>query len=202
MRKLTIAKMKANLKESVYIDEYLLKEKITDPEIPENIIRSFYDNSPKNYRIEEAVKVSHILIKVADNATEKDTKKAYLKAVKIRKEILDGNDFAETAIEKSECNSASGGGSLRYVVRGYMPKEFEEAAFALEIDEISKVIKTKFGYHIIKVSEKVPAGTRPYEEVRDFIKKYFQMDETKKRLNDHIAKLKEKAEIEILIQQN
>jgi peptidyl-prolyl cis-trans isomerase C len=202
MRKLTIDKMKANLRDSVYIDEYLLKQKISDPEIPENIIRSFYESNPNNYRIEEAVKVSHILIKVADNATEKDTKKAYLKAVKIRKNILDGNDFAETAIEKSECNSASGGGSLRYVVRGYMPKEFEEAAFALEIDEISEVVKTKYGYHIIKVSEKVPEGTRPYEEARDFIKKYFQMDETKKRLNDHIAKLKEKAEIEILILQN
>ena len=117
MRKLTIDKMKANLRNSVYIDEYLLKQKITDPEIPENIIRSFYESNPKNYRIEEAVKVSHILIKVADNATEKDTKKAYKKAVKIRKNILDGNDFAETAIEKSECNSASGGGSLRYIIR-------------------------------------------------------------------------------------
>ena len=202
MRKLTVDKLKANLRESVYIDAYLLKEKISNPEIPEIIIRSFYEGNPKNFHINESVKVNHILIKVADNATEKDTKKAYKKAVKIRKSIIAGNDFAETAIEKSECNSASGGGSLKYVIRGYMPKEFEEAAFALKIDEISEVIKTKFGYHIIKVSEKVPAGTRPYEEVRDFIKKYFQMDETKKRLNDHIAKLKEKAEIEILIQQN
>jgi peptidyl-prolyl cis-trans isomerase C len=203
MRKLTIDKMKANLRDSVYIDEYLLKQKISDPEIPENILTSFYESNPKNYHIDESIKVSHILIMVADNATKEDTEKAYIKAVEIRKSILDGNDFAETAIEKSECNSASGGGSLRYIKRaGYMPKEFEDAAFALEIDKISEVVKTKFGYHIIKVTEKIPEGTRPYEESRDFIKKYFQMEETKKRLNDHIAELKEKAEIEIFLPQN
>ena len=202
MRKLTVDKLKANLRESVYIDAYLLKEKISNPEIPENTIRSFYEGNPKNFHINESVKVSHILIKVADNATEKDTKKAYKKAVKIRKNILDGNDFAETAIDKSECNSASGGGDLKYIKRGYMPKEFEDVAFALEIDKISEVVKTKYGYHIIKVSEKISEGTVPYEEARDFIKKYFQMDETKKRLNDHIAELKAKAEIEILLPQN
>ena len=195
--------MKANLRESVYVDEYLLKQKISDPEIPEEDLRDFYDRSPGDYHIAESVKVSHILISVADNATEKDTKKAYKKAVKIRTSILDGNDFAETAIEKSECNSASGGGRLKgYIKRGYMPKEFEDAAFTLKVDEISDVVKTKFGYHIIKVSEKIPEGTVPYEDARDFILKYFQMDETKKRLNEHIAKLKEKAEIEILLPQN
>ena len=82
-----------------------------------------------------------------------------------------------------------------------MPKEFEDAAFALEIDKISEVVKTKYGYHIIKVSEKIPEGQVPYEEVRDFILKFFQMEETKKRLNEHIAKLKEKAEIEIFLPQ-
>ena len=63
------------------------------------------------------------------------------------------------------------------------------------------MVKTKYGYHIIKVSEKIPEGQVPYEEVRDFILKFFQMEETKKRLNEHIAKLKEKAEIEILLPQ-
>lgn len=202
MRNLTVEKMKANLRESVYVDEYLLKEKISDPEIPEEVLRDFYDSGPGDYHINESIKLSHILISVADNATEKDTKKAYKKAVKIRKSILKGKDFAETAIKKSECNSASGGGRLKYIKRGYMPKEFEDVAFALEVDEISDVVKTKFGYHIIKVSEKIPEGQIPYEDARDFIKKFFQMDETKKRLNDHIAKLKEKAEIEILLPQN
>ena len=202
MRNLTVEKMKDNLRESVYTEEYLLKQKITDPEIPEEDLKAFYKSSPGDYHIDESIKVSHILIKVADNATEKDTKKAYKKAVKIRKKLLDGKDFAETAIDKSECNSASGGGGLRYINRGYMPKEFEDVAFALEIDKISEVVKTKYGYHIIKVSEKIPEGTRPYEETRDFITKYFKTEESKKRLEAHIAKLKEKAEIEILLQQN
>jgi peptidyl-prolyl cis-trans isomerase C len=189
MRKVTEEKLKSNLRDSVYVDAYLLKHKITDPEIPEKKIKEFYEDSPETYHRDESIKVSHILISVADNATEKETQQANLKAVKIRKSILDGNDFAEMA-------------SLKYMKRGYMPKEFEDAAFTLEVDEVSDVVKTKFGYHIIKVSEKTPEGQVPYEEVRDFIKKFFQMDESKRRLNEHIAELKAKADIEILLPQN
>ncbi len=201
-RNLTVEEMKKNLRESVYVDAYLLKQKISDPEIPERVLRDFYEMGPSDYHIDESIKVSHILISVADNATKEETQQAYLKAKKIRKSILNGKDFAEMAINNSDCNSASGGGRLKYIKRGYMPKEFEDEAFTLEVDEISEVVKTKFGYHIIKVSEKIPEGQVPYEEARDFIKKFFQMDETKKRLNDHIAELKEKAEIEILLPKN
>jgi len=56
-----------------------------------------------------------------------------------------------------------------------------------------------FGYHIIKVSEKTPGGVAPYHEVRDFIKKFLQEDESKKKLAEHLAKLKEKAKIEIFL---
>ncbi len=81
-----------------------------------------------------------------------------------------------------------------------MPKEFDEVAFTIEKDTVSEIVETKFGYHIILVTDKIPGGITPYEEVRDFIKKYLQKDESKKRLAEHIAKLKEKATIEILLE--
>lgn len=199
MKGITIEELKGNFKKRVYIDEYLKKQGISDPEIPEENIKGFYDSSPKAYSREESVKVSHILIKVDENAGPKEKERAWKKAEQIRKEILGGKAFAEMAKKHSECNSASGGGSLRYTKRGYMPEEFDQVAFSLKKGVVSEVVETKFGYHIIKVSEKTPGGVAPYHEVRDFIKKFLQEDESKKKLAEHLAKLKEKAKIEILL---
>lgn len=80
-----------------------------------------------------------------------------------------------------------------------MPEEFEKVAFDLKKGAMSDPVETKFGYHIIKVFEKTPAGVAPYHEVKDFIRKFFQMEESKKKLAEHIAELKKKAKIEILL---
>jgi peptidyl-prolyl cis-trans isomerase C len=199
-RNLTLTEVKNNLAKQVHVDEYLKQKGISDPDIPEAQIRGFYDSSPQNYSRKETVEVSHILIKVDEAAGPEEKEKAYLKIQEIRTEILSGKDFAEMAKEHSQCNSASGGGSLRYIERGYMPKEFDEVAFSLEKDTISEIVETKFGYHIILVTDKIPGGIAPYEEVRDFIKKYLQKDESQKKLAEHIALLKEKATIEIFLE--
>lgn len=199
MKGLTTEELKINFNKRIYMDEYLKIKGISDPDIPEKNIREFYDDNPKNYHREEAVKVSHILIKVDEKATHEEEKKARQKAEQLRKDILGGKDFAEIAKEHSECNSASGGGGLGYINKGYMPEEFEKIAFSLDKDVVSEPVKTKFGYHIIKVSEKSPEGITPYEEVRDFIKKFLQEGETKKKLAAHTAELKKKAKIEVFL---
>ena len=198
-KNLSLKELRESLKKRVYIDEYLKKQGISDPEIPEEDIKRFYDSNPKAYSREESIKVSHILIKVDKNTGPEKKEKAFKKAEQIRKEILGGKDFAEMAKKHSECNSASGGGSLKNTKRGYMPAEFDQAAFALKVGAVSEVVETKFGFHIIKVSAKTPGGIAPYPEVRDFIRKFLQEDESKKKLAEHLAKLKEKAKIEIFL---
>ena len=198
---LTLEKLKENYRKRVYIDEYLKVKGISDPEIPEKNIREMYDDNPKNYYRQESIVASHILIKVDEKAKPEEDKKARKKAEKIRKDILGGKDFAEMAKEHSDCNSAAGGGRLRSINRGYMPKEFDKVAFSLEKDKVSEVVETKFGYHIILVSEKVPEGITPYEEVKDFIKKFLQEDERKELLDAHVAKLHEKAKIEVFLEE-
>ena len=198
-RNLSLKELRKSLKKRVYIDEYLKKQGISDPEIPEEDIKRFYDSNPKAYAREESIKVSHILIKIDENTDPEKKGKAFKKAEQIRKEILGGKDFAEMAKKHSECNSASGGGSLRTIKKGYMPAEFDQAAFALKEGKVSEVVETKFGFHIIKVFKKTPGGIAPYPEVRDFIRKFLQEDESKKKLAEHLAKLKEKAKIEIFL---
>ena len=80
-----------------------------------------------------------------------------------------------------------------------MPAAFDQVAFAMNEGAVSEVVETKFGFHIIKVFEKIPEGITPYEEIKDFIKKFLQMDESKKVLAAHTTKLKEKAKIEIFL---
>ena len=179
-RNLTLKELQGNLAQQVHVDEYLKKQGIIDPDIPEAKIKEFYDSGPENYARKETIEVSHILIKVEEGATPEEKEKAYLKIEEIRKEIIGGKDFAEMAKEHSQCNSASGGGSLRHIERGYMPKEFDEVAFTIEKNTVSDIVETKFGYHIILVTDKKSGGIAPYEEVRDFIKKYLQKDESKK----------------------
>jgi len=80
-----------------------------------------------------------------------------------------------------------------------LPPELEKVAFALEEGAVSELVEEKLGWHILKVSEKHPAGVVPYEQMRAFLKKYLQEEESKKKLAEHIAELKKKSQIEILL---
>ena len=199
---LTIGKVREFLRMRICVNEYLKQKGILEPEVSEKQIRQAYEDNTDNYSREESVKVSHILIAVDWKADPEVKEKAQKKAEQIRREILEGKDFAEMARKYSDCNSASNGGRLNYIKRGYMPEEFDKVAFAMEKDELSDLVKTRFGYHIIKVLDKKPAGKIPYEQVRSFIKKYLQEKESQKKLAIHIENLKNKAEIELFLTDN
>lgn len=196
IRRTTMEELRESLKPRVRMEEYLKRQGVKEPEIPESKIREMYDEDPQAFSREETVKVSHILIPVK-TPEEKETAQA--KAEEIRKEILAGKDFAEMAKEHSQCGkSASNGGNLGHLKKGYMPPEFDAVAFALEPGTVSDLVLTKFGYHIIKVTEKTPAGIVPYEQMRDFLLKYLQDEESKKLLESHIEALWKNAQIEIV----
>jgi peptidyl-prolyl cis-trans isomerase D len=139
--------------------------------IAEAAIRRKYDASPAAWRQEEQVKARHILFMTRGATPEQD------RIAKVRADSLlaairkGGGDFAELAKRFSqEPGAPSSGGDLGWFGRGRMVKEFEAAAFALKPGEISPVVKTQFGYHIIKVEERKPAGTKSFGEVRGEIR--------------------------------
>jgi peptidyl-prolyl cis-trans isomerase SurA len=125
---------------------------LTDNEVSEQLIREAYDRSLTD------VKASHILIKVDENALPKDTLAAYNKALKVRDRILKGEDFAKVAKEISEDPSAKeNGGDLGYFTSMQMVYPFENAAYNTKVGELSMPVRTRFGYHILKVFDKRPA---------------------------------------------
>ena len=140
--------------------------------------------------------ILHAIATAGSEATDEEKEEALTKIEVIREEIVGGADFAEVAKEKSEGPSGPRGGSLGTFTRGQMVGPFEEAAFALEPGELSDIVLTRFGYHIILVEGKTASSMRPLSEVSDQIRQYLTGIEEQDVTATFIAELKEKAEIE------
>ncbi len=198
IRRITMDDLRESLKGRVRMDEYLKSQGVLEPEIPESKIREMYDSDPGSFARKESVRVSHILIGADANAPSEVKEQAKQKAEGIRQEVVSGKDFAELAKAHSTCRSAASGGDLGPIKKGFMPPEFDAVAYTLEEGAVSDVVETKFGFHIIKVVEKSPAGVVPYEQMRGFLEKYLQGEEAKVKLNSHILELRKKSKIEIM----
>jgi peptidyl-prolyl cis-trans isomerase D len=145
------------------VDTDAVKAKVV---IPPGDVERYYQQNVQQYSTPEQVRASHILLK----AEGKDDAAVKAQAESILTQVKAGADFAELAKKISQDEaSAANGGDLDYFGRGRMVKEFEEAAFSLAPGSISDLVKTQYGYHIIKVVDKKPAATRPFEEVRQQI---------------------------------
>jgi peptidyl-prolyl cis-trans isomerase D len=134
--------------------------------IADEDVRKAYESNKERYRTGERVKIRHILLKTTEKPKEEHPKiRAKLEG--ILKQIQGGADFAEMAKKNSEdTGSAVKGGDLDWVVRGQMVKNFEEASFSLKPKELSKVIQTEYGYHVLEVMAKEDARLKPFEEVK------------------------------------
>lgn len=158
-------------------------------------VKTFYDKNIEQFKKPEKVKARHILITVDPKADEETKKKARETIEGIKKKISEGADFAELAGTSSQCSSSSKGGDLGFFTKETMVEPFAEAAFKLQPGEISDVVETQFGYHLILMEERIAAGTAPYEEVKEDIRKLLIQAELEQAQLDYIQGLRDKAEI-------
>ncbi|MFH1242474.1 MAG: SurA N-terminal domain-containing protein [Pseudomonadota bacterium] len=137
--------------------------------IAEKEVEAYYAYNPDRFVEPRQVKARHILLELklgADKAKEEEVRKA---AEAVLKEARQGKDFAELAKKYSQGPASSEGGDLGYFSEGQMEKPFEQAAFNLKKGEISDLVRTRFGYHIIKVEDRKEKRAQPLEEVREQI---------------------------------
>ena len=186
-----------SLEAQIRREEYLEHNGLLHPAIPETRIYKMYTDIEGSYAGEESLNISHILITLDRSADMEQRRRRHEEAEAIRREILAGGDFEELAREHSGCGSASEGGSLGYIRKGYMPAVFESVAFALEEGSVSGVVETEFGFHIIKAFHRKPVIAAPYQEVREFILRYLENEESRRQIASHVAALREMAVIEI-----
>lgn len=161
-----IAQTIDGLLQAEYIERHL---KTTDnPELAERLARDEYRANPEKYKHGEQAHVRHILVKACACGGESAQEQARLKAETLLGRIKLGESFEDLAsTESDDPGSARRGGDLGFVTRGRMVKPFEDAAFALkQVGELSPVIETEYGFHILRLDARQEASVVPFEEVR------------------------------------
>jgi peptidyl-prolyl cis-trans isomerase C len=166
------------------------------------VAKKFYDDNPDKFEEPEEVRVSHILISTLDPLTQqplppdqKKTKEQLAKALKARAEK--GEDFVMLVKQYSEDPGSKDKGGEYTFPRGRMVPEFEAAAFTLKTNQISEVVETQYGYHIIKLLEKNPAKHDQFAAVESKIKDYLVEQEAEKLLPAYLDKIKAEAGVKL-----
>jgi len=181
---MTRSQIDKELKLSVRLEKWA-KNAVTEEEISK-----YFDEHAKEY---DMVRASHVLMKVVPSMDEATKEKLYSRMEEIRKRALAGEDFAELARKYSDCPSKRNGGDLSYFERnGGMVEQFAKAAFALKVGEISPVVETRFGFHVIKVTDRKKGEDRK-EEVSNRIRAKLVSD----KLDRAIEKKRAESKIEL-----
>lgn len=171
--------------------------------VTDDQVKKFYEDNPKDFQLPERVRAAHILISTQDPATQQplsaDQKQEKLK---LAKEVLakakKGDDFGALAKQYSDDPGSKDKGGEYTFARGKMVPEFEEAAFSLKPGQISDIVETRYGYHIIKLLEKMAASKAAYDTVTNDIRTYLVNQEVKKAEPAYAAKLRSEYDVKIL----
>jgi peptidyl-prolyl cis-trans isomerase C len=170
--------------------------KVTDAEE-----KAFYDKNQAQMKRPERVHVRHILVKVDKSASPVEKTKAKEKAESLLAKIKAGGDFAKLATENSDDpGSKQRGGDLSWVPRGQTVPQFEAAAFALkQPNDLSPVVETDYGYHVIQLLEHQDAGAVPFAEVKDKIGEFLKQQQQQEKVQNHLKELRAKGKVEVFI---
>ncbi len=180
--------LREQIKRGLMINAFVQNEVVSKIEMTDAQLKAFYDGNPEAFSKPESMRASHILIGVDAGAGAEEKESAKQKADEILEKVKSGADFAELAKSESTCPSAQQGGDLGEFGRGQMVAPFENAAFGLKAGDVSEVVETQFGYHIIKATDKNEASVVPFEEVKGRIEKQLK---TQQAQQDLMAKIEE-----------
>ena len=171
---------------------------VEDVEVTDEEMRRAYNSNVDQIAQPETVRARHILVSLEEGATEEDKAAAREKIEAIQNELAAGADFAELAKEKSEGPSSKNGGDLGYFSADKMVPSFSDAAFALQPGEVSGIVETRFGYHIIKLEDRKDAWLPSFDEVKEHLRPQLEQQKAQMVFQEYVQQLQGKAEIEIL----
>ena len=185
----SLSELKEEISRALALSKYL-ETAVTDADK-----KSYFDANKDAFN-GARVKASHVLIDTRNLKTDAEREEAKKKIETVKMEIDKGADFADIAKKYSNCPSAEKGGDIGFFQRkGSIVEEFAKVAFAMKVGEISEPVKTQFGYHIIKVTEKEDGKEVSYEDVSDMVDFVYMQIKTEDILKD----LYDNAEIEITL---
>jgi len=198
-RKMTLALLRNEARDEIAVRKLVEAEVGPQVSVSDQDIKTFYDQNPDQFQRPEGFKASHILIAVPNGATAEQKQAARAEAEGLLKQIRGGADFAALAKAHSKDSSSVNGGDLGYFGKGQMVPPFEQAVEKLKVGEVSPVVETQFGFHIIKLTDKQPARAVPLAEVSQRIGQYLVMQQQSAKANEYVRALRARSKIDILM---
>jgi len=195
----TLKSYKNHIRDQIMVSKITRFEIGNRVKVSEKSIIKYYKENQKEFWQEGKVKARHILFIAERGSSEKIRREKLQQAKKILLKLRKGNDFAKLAMKYSEDISASNGGDVGFVGRGKMVPEFEEAVFNLKPGQVSDIVKTEYGYHIIKVEEVLPGKTLTLKDVKNRIHQILTMQMQKQVYDVWMNELKNSAFIEVTL---
>ena len=175
-----------DFKKITLVTELFEKEIISKVKVSDQELKDYYDKHKEEFTPTIQIKASHILVKTEDEAK------------KVLDRLKKGEKFGDIAKAVSiDAGSAKNGGDLGYFSKGQMVPEFEKAAASLKVDDISVPVKTQFGYHIIKVTDKKKGAPVEFDKIRDMISQKLSGERQKGTFEQYLAELKKNYKVEI-----
>ncbi|MDD5525148.1 MAG: peptidylprolyl isomerase [Smithella sp.] len=165
---------------------------VTDEEIGE-----YYNKNRQDYEGKETVRIKQLLLLIPPNADSAAIAKVRTGAMQLHKSVMAGESFDLLIVKYSQGPAAAQGGDVGFVGRGTIIPEVEKVAFSLPVGQISEVIESSVGFHIIQVVDKKGAGLKPITAVREEIKTKIEDEKLDKKFEEWIASIRAKAHIEV-----
>jgi peptidyl-prolyl cis-trans isomerase C len=190
--------MKKRVQRNLATEQLVKQEVDSKISVSDSEISDYYAKNKDRMRRSESVKLSEIFVRADPKATADVKAKARQRIEALLKELQGGKDFAALARQFSESPDAKDGGNMGYVSRNGTLPVLAEAAFRLKVGEISDVVESPFGYHLLKVTDKKPAGDVTLAEAKTQISNFLYQQKEREAFNAYLGKLKAGAKIEIL----
>jgi peptidyl-prolyl cis-trans isomerase C len=177
--------------------EALMAKHTADLKAPTDAdLKAFYDSNLDSFKQPEQIKASHILLTVGKDDTPAQKAEKLAKIQGLRKQLVGGADFATLASQNSDCPSKANGGDLGFFGRGQMVPPFDAAAWSLKVGQLSDVVTTDFGYHLIKVTDHKDAHDVSFEEAKPQITGYLDNQGKQAAMTTYVQGLRSTAKIE------
>ena len=195
---ITEAELRKKIGKNLAIQKFIDTKFKGKAQVTEQEAKDFYNNNQDKFKQPEMAHARHILITAKETEPKADKDRKRAKLVQIQKQLKDGANFADLAKQFSDCPSKERGGDLGFFPRGQMVKPFEQAVFKMMPGDVSDIVETEFGYHLIKLEEKKPAKTVSFDEAKAKITAYLTQEKVTGNIEAFLAEAKGKSTIKIV----
>ena len=194
---LTLESYKKQIEKSLQRRKLISSAVKVETKAGEKEFREFYQKNIDRYRINETFRPAHILFVIPKGGTQEEVREIRKKCETVLRKIRGGDDFGEMALLYSQDASSKSRGELGYFRRGELLPAFEREALRLQVGEVSGVVRTEFGFHIIKLIDRKGVDPLPFEEVKAKVQADYHDVELDKAFKQYLSTLREKSIIEI-----